>query len=144
MDHLLEELEKDYINAVENNANENVEAYIEQFLYDSWIYNHANIHKIKSVLSRYADGEINQQVFSESFSKMVEHLHVRLMQLDKAKEYPLLHAQNAASLFVALIDGLVVQYYVGIYSTDHLKAMTPTLKKVIVQTLKMQVEELEA
>ncbi|MFB1081909.1 hypothetical protein [Jeotgalibacillus sp. JSM ZJ347] len=144
MDNLLEELENDYIYAVENNKSETVEAYIEQFLYDSWIYNHDNIGKIKSVLSRYAEGEINQQVFSGSFHKMVTHLHGRLKQLDYKHEYPLLHNQNAASLFVALIDGLVIQYYVGIYNVDQLKDMTPFLKQMIIQTLRMEVDEVGA
>lgn len=136
MDELLKQLQDDYVKAVKGNESTNVEDFVEKFLYDSWDYNDQNIEMIKSVLSRYTTGEIYQGTFSASFNYMVEHLQVRLRQLDQDKVYPVLHSEDGASMLVALVDGLVLQYYIGIYDVDQLRRMTPYLKQVILQALK--------
>ncbi len=126
MDELLEKLEDDYVKAVKNIESKRVEDFVEQFLYDSWNYNEKNIGNIKKVLSRYTSREINQRILTESFFDiMIDHLRDRLVQLDRNKEYPVLHSTHGASLLVAQVDGLVLQYYIGIYSADKLREMTP-------------------
>jgi hypothetical protein len=138
MDELLKQLEDDYIKAVKDNESTNIEDFIEQFLYDSWVFNEQNIEMIKRVLSRYTSGEINQGTFSSSFNFMVEQLQERLKQLDQNMVYPVLHSKNGASMLVAFVDGLVLQYYIGIYDIDELREMTPYLKRVILQMLKTE------
>ncbi|WEG17310.1 hypothetical protein PQ478_02065 [Alkalihalophilus pseudofirmus] len=138
MDKLLRQLESDYIKAVKDNENTTVEGFIEQFLYDSWDYNDKNLEDIKSVLGRYSDGEIYQGTFSKSFTEMLKHLKMKLQQLDSAMEYPVLHTNNGASLLVAFVDGLVIQYYVGIYNVEKLREMTSYIKSVILHALKAE------
>ncbi|MED1602831.1 hypothetical protein [Alkalihalophilus marmarensis] len=138
MDKLLRQLESDYIEAVKDNENTTVEGFIEQFLYDSWDYNDKNLEDIKSVLGRYSDGEIYQGTFSKSFTEMLKHLKMKLQQLDSGMEYPVLHTNNGASLLVAFVDGLVIQYYVGIYNVEKLREMTSYIKSVILHALKTE------
>ncbi|MFG6115653.1 hypothetical protein ACGTN9_10715 [Halobacillus sp. MO56] len=138
MDELLKQLEDDYVKAVKGNESTTVEGFIEKFLYDSWDYNEENIENIKSVLSRYKQGEIYQRTFSGAFNEMVDHLQVKLEQLDEDKVYPVLHSNQGASLLVAFVDGLVIQYYLGVYDADQLREMTPYLKRVILQALKTE------
>ncbi|WDL89798.1 hypothetical protein IUJ58_25955 (plasmid) [Priestia aryabhattai] len=138
MDELLEKLEDDYVKAVKNNESKSIEEFIEQFLYDSWTYNEQNMQNIKIVLSRYTSGEIYQGTLSESFNIMVDHLRVRLEELDQEMRYPVLHSKHGASLLVAFVDGLVLQYYIGTYSADKLRELTPYLKNIILQALKTE------
>ncbi|MEJ9306757.1 hypothetical protein ABEW33_27880 [Priestia megaterium] len=138
MDELLEKLEDDYVKAVKNNESKSIEEFIEQFLYDSWTYNEQNMQNIKIVLSRYTSGEIYQGTLSESFNIMVDHLRVKLEQLDQEMHYPVLHSKHGASLLVAFVDGIVLQYYIGTYSADKLRELTPYLKNIILQALKTE------
>ncbi|SDZ77136.1 hypothetical protein SAMN05421743_101140 [Thalassobacillus cyri] len=140
MDELLKQLEDDYVKAVKDNESTTVEGFIEKFLYDSWDYNEQNIDKIKSVLSRYKSGEIYQRIFSSAFKEMVDHLQVKLEHLDQDKVYPVLHSNQGASLLVAFVDGLVIQYYLGVYDADQLREMTPYVKRVILQALRTEVD----
>ncbi|WP_175987447.1 hypothetical protein [Bacillus sp. Marseille-Q1617] len=139
IDERLKRLEEDYVKAVKENDSTNIEDFIEQFLYDSWEYNDRNIDRIKSVLSRYSSGRISQGTFHSSFNYMTEELHVKLRQLDQEKVYPVLHSKDGASMLVAFVDGLVLQYYIGIYDVDGLRGMTPYIKRVILQMLKTEV-----
>jgi hypothetical protein len=139
MDEALKRLEDDYVKAVKENNSTNVEYFIEQFLYDSWEYNDQNIEMIKSVLGRYSSGRISQGTFRSSFNYMTEELQVKLRQLDHDKVYPVLHSKDGASMLVAFVDGLVLQYYIGTYDVDDLRGMTPYLKRVILQMLKTEV-----
>ncbi|WP_368505106.1 hypothetical protein AB3N04_05515 [Alkalihalophilus sp. As8PL] len=138
MDELLRQLEGDYIKAVKDNESTTVESFIEEFLYDSWDYNEENIENIKSVMSRYSNGKIHQGTFSKSFNKMLKHLKLKLEQLDSDMEYPVLHSNNGAALLVAFVDGLVIQYYIGVYDVNQLREMTPSIKRVILQALKTE------
>ncbi len=137
-DALLTQLEDDYIQAVKGNDSSTVEGFIEHFLYDSWEYNERNLDKIKSVLGRYEHEDIDQATFRRSFKKMIGHLQTKLAELDRDKEYPVLHSNHGASLLVAFVDGLVIQYEIGIYDAGQLKGMTPYLKSVILQSLKTE------
>ncbi len=141
MDELLEKLEEDYVKAVKKIESQRVEEFIEQFLYDSWNYNEKNIGNIRSVLSRYTSSEIHQRILAESFEVMVDHLRQRLIQLDQNMEYPVLHSTHGASILVAQVDGLVLQYYIGTYSADKLREMTPYLKSIILQGLKTKYQD---
>jgi hypothetical protein len=138
-DEALKRLEEDYVKAVNENESTNVEDFIEQFLYDSWEYNDQNIDMIKSVLGRYSSGRISQGTFRSSFNYMTEELHIKLRELDQEKIYPVLQSKDGASMLVAFVDGLVLQYYIGTYDVDDLKGMTPYLKRVILQMLKTEV-----
>ncbi|GGC77589.1 hypothetical protein GCM10007216_05160 [Thalassobacillus devorans] len=141
MDELLKQLEDDYIKAVKDNDRATVERFIEKFLYDSWDYNEENIDSIKYVLKRYSNGEIAQGTFSGAFNEMVDHLQAKLERLDHEKEYAVLHTDKGASLLVAFVDGLVLQYYLDVYDVEQLKEMTPYLKQVILQALKTKGDE---
>lgn len=135
MDDLLKQLEDDYIHALNNNQCENVEDFIEQFLYDSWDYNDRNIDMIKSVMSRYTQGKVYQTTFAGAFNEMVDHLQSKLTELDQDNKYPMIHHNLGASILVAFVDGLVVQYYTGIYSVKDLQDKTPQFKKTILSAL---------
>ncbi|WP_079475968.1 hypothetical protein [Marinococcus halophilus] len=138
MDEILSRLEEDYVKAVKGNESGNVEDFVEKFLYDSWAYNEENMDNIKSVLSRYTRKEIHQSTFSGSFNEMVGHLQKKLKELDRDKNYPALHTDYGASVVVAFVDGLIIQYYVGVYSIDQLKNMTPAFKRLILEALTVE------
>ncbi|OJF92768.1 hypothetical protein [Alkalibacterium sp. 20] len=140
MDGLLKQLEDDYIKSVKENESSNVEAFIESFLYASWIYNEQHMEEITTVLSRYSKEEITKSTMSGAFSEMIDQLRLKLQQLDKEKEYPLLHSDHGSNLIVALVDGLMVQYFVGVYDVERLRELTPFLKKVTLNTLRTEVE----
>ncbi|WP_181347669.1 hypothetical protein [Thalassobacillus sp. CUG 92003] len=138
MDRLLKQLEDDYVNAIRDDNSTNVEEFIEQFLYKSWTYNDQNIENIKRVLGRYKSGDIYQGVFSAAFNEMVDHLQIRLEQLDQDRDYPVLHSEHGASLLVAFVDGLIIQYYLGVYDIERLRKMTPHLTQVLLNALKRE------
>jgi hypothetical protein len=138
MDEALKRLEDDYVKAVKENDSTNVEDFVERFLYDSWEYNDQNIEMIKSVLGRYSSGSISQGTFRSSFNYMTKELQVKLRQLDHDMDYPVLHSKDGASMLVAFVDGLVLQFYIGTYDVDDLRGMTPYLKRVILQMLKTE------
>ncbi|WP_423189005.1 hypothetical protein ACO1PF_10485 [Alkalibacterium sp. f15] len=140
MDGLLKQLEDDYIKSVKENESSNVEAFIESFLYASWTYNEQHMEEITTVLSRYSKEEIPKSTMNGAFSEMTDQLRLKLQQLDKEKEYPLLHSDHGSNLIVALVDGLMVQYFVGVYDMERLRELTPFLKKVTLNTLRLEVE----
>ncbi|EDL65612.1 hypothetical protein [Bacillus sp. SG-1] len=135
MDANLKQLEDDYIEALDANGSRSVEDFIQKFLNDSWEYNQSNLEMIKSVMSRYTKGEISKSTFSESFSRMVNHLQKKLSVLDENNDFPLLHTSLGASVLVSFVDGLVIQYYAGVYSVEDLRQLTPHLKSVILNAL---------
>ncbi len=135
MDSILKKLEDDYIEALDNNKCTTVEDFVEQFLTDSWDYNHQNMKLIKSVMSRYTQGEIYQYKFSGAFNEMVDHLQKKLADLDKVNTYPLVHSPLGASVLVAFVDGLVIQLFAGVYELEDLRKQTPALKSVILKAL---------
>lgn len=138
IDELLKGLEDDYITAVSENEAPSVEAFVEQFLYDSWNYNEQNIETIKTVMSRYSQGKIPETIFSESFNKMTSQVQKKMENLDADKEYPVIHDGRGASILIAFIDGLVIQYFSGCYTVEQLKEMVPSLKKILLQALRTE------
>lgn len=139
MDETLKKLENDYVKAVRDNEHQTVEGFIEQFLYDSWEYNDQNIDMIQSAMKKYAQGKIEKSTFQGAFNEMVDHLYDRLEELDEDKRYPMLHQPTGASILVALVDGLVIQYFTNVYSVEDLQSLTPHLKETILNALKTKV-----
>ncbi|WP_214811154.1 hypothetical protein [Exiguobacterium sp. s127] len=135
-EEILQILEDDYIKSIDDNEMTTVESFIEKFLYESWTYNHQNIEYIKQTMQDYSKGDLQQPVFVKSFNKMVYHLQKKLILLDESKQYPLLHNEHGAFILVAIVDGLIVQYYTGNYEVEQLKEITPLLKNTILQALK--------
>lgn len=131
---LLNDLEKDYITSVKENTSETIEDFIESFLYGSWEYNEQNIDKIQTVMSSYSSGSLSTDTVSSSFNRMLDSLEMKLKELDKDENYPIIHTGNGTSLIVSLVDGLIVQYFLGVYTNDRLQDMAPQLKDT---TLKM-------
>ncbi len=43
-------------------------------------------------------------------------------------------------MLVAFVDGLVIQYYIGVYEVAQLREMTPYLKRVLLQALRTEDE----
>ncbi|MYL19529.1 hypothetical protein GLW04_06465 [Halobacillus litoralis] len=135
MDELLEKLEDDYLSALKHNDSKSVDEFIDQFLYDSWEYNDRNMEDIKEVMGRYTEGGIKVRTFSGAFNEMVDYLKETLESLDPSGEYPLLHTPYGASALVAFVDGLIIQYFTGVYTVDDLKEITPGLKQMLLTTL---------
>lgn len=140
MDEILKQLEDDYVDSVRNNNCGTVEGYIEKFLDDSWDYNDRNIDLIKKVMSRYSQGDIQTVSFSGAFNEMVDHLQDKLCELDKKQEYPLIHSSYGGSFLVAFVDGVVIQYYAGVYSVEDFRELTPMFKSVILNAMKTRRE----
>ncbi|MFC7319573.1 hypothetical protein [Halobacillus campisalis] len=138
MDSILANLEGEYIRALNGNDSTNIEEFVEQFLYDSWDYNDRNIESIQKVMSRYSGGEIHANTFAGSFQKMVDHLQKKLASLDEDDQYPMVHSPLGASILVAFVDGLVIQYYTAVYTVDDLKEATPHFKQIILNALRME------
>ncbi|KGP73422.1 hypothetical protein [Pontibacillus yanchengensis] len=138
MDDILKKLEDDYIQVLVQNESTTVEDFIEQFLYDSWDYNHQNMDLIKAVMRRYSQGDVHPVTFSGAFKEMADHLQKNLAQLDHEHNYPMLHTGLGTTTLVAIIDGMVVQYYTGTYSIEDLKNKTPQLKSMILNALSTQ------
>ncbi|WP_235062600.1 hypothetical protein [Thalassobacillus devorans] len=91
-------------------------------------------------MSRYNQGEIHPGTFSSAFNEMVDHLLIKLQDLDQDKAYPVIHSDHGASMLVAFVDGLVIQYYIGVYEVAQLREMTPYLKRVLLQALRTEDE----
>ncbi|MYL49710.1 hypothetical protein GLV98_09435 [Halobacillus litoralis] len=60
-------------------------------------------------------------------------------ELDEDQRYPMLHHSTAASILVAIVDGLVIQYFTNVYSVEDLQSLTQQLKKIILNALKTKV-----
>lgn len=135
---ILKKLESDYIQSVKENDSADVETFLESFLLSSWDYNEQNMNDIKAVFSSYEKDIVSKPTFRRLFNEMVKHLHIKLEELDKNGDYPLLHTQDGAAIIVSLVDGLVVQYYISVYDVENLKEMTPHLTRVILQALKTE------
>lgn len=138
MDQILQELEYDYVQALKDNEADTVEEFIEQFLYDSWEYNEKNMENIKLVFSRFAEGDIFSKTFGGAFNEMVDHLQEKLETLDQNGDYPVIRQGAGASLVVAFVDGLVIQYYTGAHSIEGLREKTPLLKNVLLNSLQAE------
>ncbi|WP_158004631.1 hypothetical protein [Planococcus donghaensis] len=52
------------------------------------------------------------------------------------KQYPVIQDGQGASLLIAIVDGLVIQYFAGTYPTDELEKRTPYFTRFITQALK--------
>ncbi|MFJ6414345.1 hypothetical protein ACIQLG_16305 [Terribacillus saccharophilus] len=133
---LLRQIKEDYLKAIYNNNSENVEEFIEQFLYDSWEYNEQNLEKLKDSLGDYSSGNIDNDTFRAAFKDMIDPIQRKLEELDADIHYPMIHTTRGASFLVAFVDGLVIQYYVGVYKIDQLKEMTPHLTSIILNGFK--------
>ncbi len=138
-ERVLQQLEHDYVKAIDDNQSTTVEHFIEQFLYDSWTYNDQHLADIQLVLRHYSGQTMDPGTFNRSFQYMVQCLQTKLEHLDQTREYPMLHTSYGASLLVATVDGLIVQYYASIYNVDQLRAMTPGLTTVVLQSLKIEI-----
>ncbi|RBP03436.1 hypothetical protein [Rossellomorea aquimaris] len=141
IDSGLKKLEEDYIRALNLNESSTIEEFIQTFLYDSWDYNEQNMEMIASVMGRYSRGEINQTTFGPSFDRMVNHLRGKLSKVDSQHDYPMIHSKMGASILVSLVDGLVIQYFAGVYSMDELRKLTPQLKRSVLNALSISDEE---
>ncbi|SIS46271.1 hypothetical protein [Salimicrobium flavidum] len=93
------------------------------------------IENIKLVFSRYVEGDINVRTFGGAFNEMVDHLQRKLENLDQNGDYPGIHSGEGASLLVAFVDGLIVQYYTGAHDIEALNDKTPFLKSVLLNSL---------
>lgn len=138
MDEALKKLEEDYLDAVENNDSASVEEFIEAFLYDSWSYNERNLATIKTAMSRYSQQQIDVDTFSNSFKRMVDRVQEKLQELDGQSHYPVIQDGRGASLLIAFVDGLVIQYFAGTYTIEQLEKDTPYLMRAILQLLKAE------
>ncbi|WP_394219265.1 hypothetical protein [Halobacillus trueperi] len=59
--------------------------------------------------------------------------------MDEDQRYPMLHQPTAASILVAIVDGLVIQYFTNVYSVEDLQSLTQQLKEIILNALKTKV-----
>ncbi|PFA63207.1 hypothetical protein CN378_19505 [Bacillus sp. AFS015802] len=135
IDSGLKKLEDDYIRALNLNESNTIEQFIETFLYDSWNYNEQNMELIKSVMGRFSRGDIHQTTFSQSFDRMITHLHEKLSTVDQDRNFPIVHSKTGASILVSFVDGLIIQYFAGIYSVGDLRKQTPQLKESILNAI---------
>ncbi|WP_238323763.1 hypothetical protein [Planococcus donghaensis] len=87
-------------------------------------------------MSRYSHEQINAQTFSSSFRRMVDKVQKKLEELDMDKQYPVIQDGQGASLLIAIVDGLVIQYFAGTYPVDELEQRTPYFTRFITQALK--------
>jgi len=138
MDDRLKQLEEDYINAIKENEETSVEAFLENFLNDSWTYNEQHMDDITTVFQRYSNKDIPEDTMHGAFREMIDQLRLKLRQLDKDRASPLLHSEDGTNLLVAAVDGLVLQYYLGVYDIEELRNRTPLIKKVILNMLKTE------
>ena len=104
MDEALGKLEEDYLDAVDNNQSNSVEAFVEAFLHDSWSYNERNLATIKTAMSRYSQQQIDVDTFSSSFQRMVDRVQEKLQGLDEGGRYPVIQEGRGASLMIAFVD----------------------------------------
>jgi hypothetical protein len=78
----------------------------------------------------------DKDTFSTAFKDMITPIQRKLEELDKDIHFPMIHTTRGASFLVALVDGLVIQYYVGIFEIDQLKEMSPHLTSIILNGFK--------
>ncbi|MCR8849820.1 hypothetical protein NQ095_15480 [Rossellomorea sp. SC111] len=135
IDSGLKKLEDNYIQALNLNESNTIEQFIETFLYDSWEYNEENMELIISVMGRVNRGDIHQTIFSQSFDRMITHLQKKLSKVDHDRNFPIVHSKTGASILVSFVDGMIIQYFAGIYSVGDLRKLTPQLKQSILNAI---------
>lgn len=138
MNQHLSELKEEYIRSIEEDDSDSLDEFLSGFLSRSWEYNSQNMEKIRTVFADYERGDIPEDNFSASFKEMNLCLREKLRELDPGKNYPLLHSKEGVSLVVSLVDGLVLQYYIGLYDIEELNNRTSNLKNVLLHALKAE------
>lgn len=123
-------LTQEYEKFTDECEGENVPEFVENFIYGSMEYNDVNLPKLTEEMSKQAQNKEPEE-FKRAFDEMLLYLRDRFVSLDPDKKYWPLHYREGVSAFVAMIDGLVVQYFSGLYSVDDLKERTPLFAAII-------------
>ncbi|WP_270182251.1 hypothetical protein [Alkalihalobacillus sp. CinArs1] len=132
MNENLSRLMLDYENAIDCCEGETVPEFIENFIYGSMDYNKDNFDKIQAEMSKQAQNKEPKE-FKRAFDEMLLYLRDKFIELDPQKEYWALHYREGVSAFVAMIDGLVIQYFSGLYSVDDLKERSKLFSDIIIR-----------
>ena len=130
MNENLYRLTQEYENFTDECAGENIPEFVENFIYGSMDYNEENLPKLTEEMGKQAQSQEPEE-FKKAFDEMLLYLRDRFVALDPNKEYWPLHYREGVSAFVAMIDGLIVQYFSGLYSVEALKERTPLFAAVI-------------
>lgn len=138
MNEHLSELKEEYITSIEEDHSGSLDTFLSGFLSRSWDDNRQNMEKIKAVFADCERGDIPEDTFSESFKEMTLCLSEKWRELNPGKNYPLLHSKEGVSLVVSLVDGLVLQYYIGLYDIEELNNRTSKVKNVLLHALKAE------
>lgn len=120
MNENLYKLTMDYEHAIDNCEGSTVPEFIYNFIYGSMDYNKENLDRLKEEMSKQAQNHEPEE-FKRAFDEMLLYLRDKFIDLDPDNEYWPLHYREGVSAFVAMIDGLVIQYFSGLYSVDDLK-----------------------
>ncbi|WLR60140.1 hypothetical protein [Guptibacillus hwajinpoensis] len=130
MNKNLYQLTQEYEKFTDDCKGETVPEFVENFIYGSMDYNEQNLPKLTEEMGKQAKNQEPEE-FKRAFDEMLLYLRDRFMALDPDKEYWLLHYREGVSAFVAMIDGLIVQYFSGLYTVEELKERTPLFAAVI-------------
>ncbi|TKD71279.1 hypothetical protein [Pseudalkalibacillus hwajinpoensis] len=123
-------LTQEYEKFTDECKGDSVPEFVENFIYGSMEYNDVNLPKLTEEMSKQAQNKEPEE-FKRAFDEMLLYLRDRFVALDPYKKYWPLHYREGVSAFVAMIDGLVVQYFSGLYSVDDLKERTPLFAAII-------------
>ncbi len=130
MNQNLYRLTQEYEKFTDECMGETVPEFVENFIYGSMDYNEENLPKLTEEMGKQAQNHEPEE-FRRAFDEMLLYLRNRFVALDPNKEYWPLHYREGVSAFVAMIDGLIVQYFSGLYTVDDLKERTPLFAAVI-------------
>ncbi|MBN8207859.1 hypothetical protein JI666_03750 [Bacillus sp. NTK071] len=123
-------LTQEYEKFTDECEGESVPEFVENFIYGSMEYNDVNLPKLTEEMSKQAQNKEPEE-FKRAFDEMLLYLRDRFVALDPDKKYWPLHYREGVSAFVAMIDGLVVQYFSGLYSVDDLRERAPLFAAII-------------
>ncbi|MCA0171974.1 hypothetical protein [Bacillus sp. RAR_GA_16] len=130
MNQNLYQLTREYETFTDECEGQTVPEFVENFIYGSMDYNEENLPKLTEEMGKQAQGH-DPENFKKAFDEMLLYLRDRFVALDPDKEYWPLHYREGVSAFVAMIDGLIVQYFSGLYSVEDLKERTPLFAAII-------------
>ncbi|MFK3958880.1 hypothetical protein [Guptibacillus hwajinpoensis] len=130
MNKNLYQLTQEYEKFTDDCKGETVPEFVENFIFGSMDYNEQNLPKLTEEMGKQAQNQEPEE-FKRAFDEMLLYLRDRFMALDPDKEYWPLHYREGVSSFVAMIDGLIVQYFSGLYTVEELKERTPLFAAVI-------------
>ncbi|WP_377888909.1 hypothetical protein [Alkalihalobacillus sp. R86527] len=132
MNENLYRLTLEYEDAIDCCKGETVPEFIENFIYGSMDYNKDNFDKLQAEMSKQAQNQEPEE-FKRAFDEMLLYLRDKFIELDLKQEYWALHYREGVSAFIAMIDGLVIQYFSGLYSVDDLKERSQLFADIIVK-----------